>query len=192
MSALSNNIDKIITLLYPLPEPSQEVLKSKMSKVNYPKGHLLLRADRLEKSIYFIAKGVARAYADAPNGQVTFWFGQEGAPILSMKSYIAEKKSYENVEILESCELYKISITELRSLFEADVHLANWGRKLAEQELIKTEERLIAMQFKSARQRYSDLIELQPELFQRVSLGHIASYLGMSQVSLSRIRAGIQ
>lgn len=186
------NIDKIITLLYPLPEPSQEVLKSKISKVNYPKGHLLLRADRLEKNIYFIAKGVVRAYADAPNGQVTFWFGQEGAPILSMKSYITEKKSYENVELLESCELYKISITELRSLFEADVHLANWGRKLAEQELIKTEERLIAMQFKSARQRYCDLMELQPELFQRVSLGHIASYLGMSQVSLSRIRAGIQ
>jgi len=186
------NLDEVISKVYPLPEPSHKILKSKITQVSYPKGHMLLRADHTERSVYFIGKGVVRAYANALHGQLTFWFGMEGAPVLSMKSYISGEKSYENVELLEACHLYKVSIAELRALFEEDVHLANWGRKLAEQELVKTEERLIAMQFKTAQQRYTDLINQQPELLQRVSLGHIASYLGMSQVSLSRIRAGIQ
>ncbi len=88
--------------------------------------------------------------------------------------------------------MYQIDVAQLKLLYAQDVHLANWGRKLAEQELIKTEERLIAMQFKTAQQRYHDLLSSRPELLLRVQLGYIASYLGMSQVSLSRIRAGQQ
>lgn len=186
------NIDNIIEQLYPLPEHSQTTLKAKVEQITYPKGHILLKADCIEKNIYFIKQGVVRAYADALSGQVTFWFGMEGAPVLSMNSYISGKKSYETVELLENCELYKFDISELRALYEKDVHLANWGRKLAEQELVKTEERLIAMQFKTAQERYADLIRKQPELLLRVQLRHIASYLGMSQVSLSRIRAGLK
>ncbi|WP_432712434.1 Crp/Fnr family transcriptional regulator [Pedobacter sp.] len=186
------NIDEIIASLYVLPEHSQNALKARIEQITYPKGHVLLKANCIEKYIYFIKRGVVRAYAATLNGQVTFWFGIEGAPVLSMNSYISEEKSYESIELLEDCDLYKINISELRALYEKDVHLANWGRKLAEQELVKTEERLIAMQFKTAQERYADLVNNHPELLQRVQLGHIASYLGMSQVSLSRIRAGQQ
>ena len=182
-------IDEIIAQLYPLPELAKAALKARISEVAYPKGHTLLKEDCIEENIYFIKRGVVRAYSNTINGQVTFWFGLEGAPVLSMNSYISGKKSYESVELLEDCELYKIDISALRSLYEKDVHLANWGRRLAEQELVKTEERLIAMQFKTAQERYADLIKYQPELLLRVQLGYIASYLGMSQVSLSRIRA---
>ncbi|MBG6234322.1 CRP-like cAMP-binding protein [Pedobacter sp. CAN_A7] len=183
------NIDDIITGLYPLPEHAKILLKSQFKEITYPKGHILLKEDCVEEHIYFIKRGVVRAYSNAINGQVTFWFGLEGAPVLSMHSYIFGKKSYERIELLEDCDLYKINILELRSLYEKDVHLANWGRKLAEQELVKTEERLIAMQFKTAQERYMDLMNDQPALLLRVQLGYIASYLGMSQVSLSRIRA---
>jgi CRP-like cAMP-binding protein len=186
------NIDEIIARLYPLPEHSKATLKAKAKQVTYPKGHILLKADCIERNIYFIKKGVVRAYADAAGGQVTFWFGMEGAPVLSMKSYVSEEKSYERIELLEACDLYEFNISELRALYEQDVHFANWGRKLAEHELMKTEERLIAMQFKTAQQRYADLVNNQPELLLRVQLGHIASYLGMSQVSLSRIRADLR
>jgi len=80
----------------------------------------------------------------------------------------------------------------LRTLFEEDIHIANWGRKFAEQELIKVEERLIFRQCRTAMERYKELIATDPELLQRVQLGHIASYLGMTQVSLSRIRAELK
>jgi CRP-like cAMP-binding protein len=186
------NIDQIITGLYVLPEPSKAALKAKAKECTFPKGHLLLKAHSVEKSMYFIAKGVVRAYADAPGGQITFWFGMEGAPVLPMKSYISGEKSYESIELLEDCKLYAFNINDLKALYEQDVHLANWGRKLAEYELVKTEERLISMQFRTAQERYADLIKTQPQLLLRVQLGHIASYLGMSQVSLSRIRADLR
>ncbi|MBS7566710.1 Crp/Fnr family transcriptional regulator [Mucilaginibacter sp. Bleaf8] len=186
------DIDKIIATLYVLPEPSKAALIATAKQVTYPKGYILLKADRIEKNIYFIKKGVVRAYSDAPGGQVTFWFGVEGAPVLSMKSYITGEKSYENIELLEDCEFFELNIASLKALYEKDIHLANWGRKLAEHELVKTEERLIAMQFKTAQERYMDLIGSQPALLLRVQLGYIASYLGMSQVSLSRIRAGLK
>ena len=80
----------------------------------------------------------------------------------------------------------------LNHLFSEDIHIANWGRKFAEQELMKTEKRLIAQQFKTATERYQDLIDNSPELLQRVQLSYIASYLGITQVSLSRIRANLK
>jgi CRP-like cAMP-binding protein len=80
----------------------------------------------------------------------------------------------------------------LQQLFETDIAMANWGRRFAEKELIKTEERLISRQFRTATERYQELMQQQPGLLQRVSLGHIASYLGITQVSLSRIRADIR
>lgn len=186
------NFDDIVAALYVLPEPSKQTLKTIVKLVTYPKGHLLLRTNRIERNIYLIKKGIVRAYVDHKDGQVTFWFGAEGAPALSMKSYISGERSYENIELLEDCELYEFNIAQLKRHYKNDVHLANWGRKLAEHELIKTEERLIAMQFKTAQERYNDLVKNQPQLLLRVQLGYIASYLGMSQVSLSRIRADLR
>lgn len=186
------HIDDITELLYVMPEVSKTVLKDRIREVAHPKGHILLNADCVEKSIYFLKRGVVRAYAEIGGEEITFWFGMEGDAVLSMRSYINNEKSYEKIELLEDCELYEIEIVQLRSLYTEDIHLANWGRKLAERELIKTEERLIGMQFKTAQERYSDLVRNQPRLLLRVQLGYIASYLGMSQVSLSRIRANMR
>ena len=101
------NIDLLLENIYPLPDTSKELLKKSITEVKYKKGHILLRADKIEKNIYFIKKGVARAYSYKDNDEITFWFGKEGDTIISMKSYIANQKGYENVELLEDCELYK-------------------------------------------------------------------------------------
>ncbi|RAJ05491.1 CRP-like cAMP-binding protein [Chitinophaga skermanii] len=182
-------IDNIINKIYTLPAASLELLKAQLHLVHYPKGTLLLKANIIEESMYFLSKGIARAFATVGDDEVTFYFGQEGDFIFSINTYIAGQKSYESFELLEPCELYEINVAHLKELYEIDVHLANWGRKFAEQELLRTEQRLIAMQCKTAQERYHDLLENEPELLQRVQLGHIASYLGISQVSLSRIRA---
>ncbi len=109
-----------------------------------------------------------------------------------MRSYVENKPGYENIELLEACELYELKIDNLRKLYQQDIHIANWGRRLAEQELIKTEERLISRQVRAAGERYKDLMKQHPEFLQRIQLGYIASYLGITQVSLSRIRAEIR
>lgn len=186
------NIDQIIDSIYPLPEGSRSALKKNIAEVTYSKGYLLFRADKTETNIYFIKKGIVRAYTDQDDNEITYWFGKEGQTVISMKSYVENQKGYENIELLEDGELYVLKTKDLQKLFNEDIHIANWGRKFAEQELVIMEERFICRQFRTATERYKELLKDAPDLLQRVPLGHIASYLGITQVSLSRIRAEIR
>ncbi len=182
-------IDTILDKIYELPAASKERITKAIDEVAYPKGYRLLNANKVERNIYFIKKGIVRAYIDTLDGEITFWFGKEGDTVVSMRSYVDNQKGYETGELLEDCVLYELNMIALSDLFAKDIHIANWGRKFAEQELLKTEERLIARQFKTAAERYDELIKNNPELLQRIQLSYIASYLGITQVSLSRIRA---
>lgn len=186
------NIDEILDCIYPLPDSSKLSLKESIEEVSYPKNFSLMESGKFVPFIYFIKKGIVRAYASAEEKDITFWFGSEGEPVVSMKSYVENNPGYENIELLEPCELYKLKTADLKQLYNEDIHIANWGRKFAERELVKTEELIISRQFKTALERYKDLMSTKPDLLKRVQLGHIASYLGIAQVSLSRIRAEIK
>ncbi|SJZ63297.1 Crp/Fnr family transcriptional regulator [Sediminibacterium ginsengisoli] len=187
----SKNLDEILDTRQVLSEASKLAFAACTEEIQLARGTILLRAGRVETSIYFIKQGIVRAYAPG-DPEITFWFGQEGDPVISMRSYVEQLPGYENIELLEDCTLYALKTASLQKLFQSDIAIANWGRKFAELELIRTEERLISRQFRTATERYKELMENNPGLIQRVSLGHIASYLGITQVSLSRIRAEIR
>jgi CRP-like cAMP-binding protein len=186
------NLIEILDSIYPLPEKSKSSLVNNIIEVAHSRGTILLKAEKIETNVFFIKRGIVRAYAKSSETEITFWFGKEGDTIISMRSYVASGKGYENIELLEDCELFELNSDNLQKLFLEDLNIANWGRKFAEKELLKTEERLISRQFRSATERYKDLLRDQSDLVQRVQLGYIASYLGITQVSLSRIRAEIR
>lgn len=175
-----------------MPAISVKLFESYLSKVIYPKGYHLLEARKIETNIYFLQKGIVRAYTPIKGKKVTFWFGCEGATVVSLKSYVDNKPGYETIELMEDSVLYVLRKKDLFELFEKDINIANWGRKFVEIELIKAEERIISLLFKNASERYNDLLGSMPDLLQRIPLGIIASYLGITQVSLSRIRAKIK
>lgn len=185
------NIEQIINTIFPLPKESLRLLKTLITEIEFPKDSIILKAGKVEKNLFFLKKGIVRAFKPQENQDVTFWFGKEGDVVLPMKSYVENGKNYENIQLLEDCVLFELKIEDLKKLFETDIHIANWGRKLAEKELMKTEELFISRQFRTASQRYEELIRDQPEILKRVQLGYIASYLGITQVSLSRIRSEI-
>lgn len=185
------NIDTILNQIFTLPENSKSILKNLISEIEFPKDSIITKAGKVEKTVYFIKKGIVRAFVPQENQDLTFWFGKEGDVVLPMKSYVDNYQNYENIQLLEDCVLYQLKIDALRKLFETDINIANWGRKLAERELVKTEELFISRQFRTASQRYEELLTKQPDIIQRVQLGYIASYLGITQVSLSRIRSEI-
>ncbi|WEK19279.1 MAG: Crp/Fnr family transcriptional regulator [Candidatus Pedobacter colombiensis] len=186
------NVLNTLKGIYPLKESHLNQLLDLMERVEVPKNHRIIHAESVEKSLFFIEKGIARAFCEGPENQITFWFGKEGDIVFSYNSYINGLPGYESVEVLEHSVLYEIKTAALATLFQKDVEFANWGRKLAEQELIKTEERLIARLFKTAAERYRELLNNDPALIQRIQLGYIASYLGVTQVTLSRIRAEVR
>lgn len=182
-------LQRIIDSVQLLPEASRCTLMEHFTEVSFPRGEVVLRADRLENMVYMVKEGLVRAYVEGAERDITFWFGREGAVIMSMRNYVRDERSYETIATLEPCVLFAVPLNVLQGLYAADIHLANWGRKLAEAELMRTEERMIARQFRTAAERYADLCRSDPGLLQRVQLRHIASYLGITQVSLSRIRA---
>lgn len=182
-------LQDIIHSICPLPGPSFAQLAGHFTERHYRKGHMLFRTHRVEQELYFMAKGLARAYTVQDGLEVTFWFGWEGAPLLSMKSYVLDQSSYEDVELLEDATLYAINKNVLKALYLRNLDIANWGRRFAEQELVRAEERLISRQVKTADLRYRELVQAYPDIILRAQLRHIASYLGITPVTLSRIRA---
>lgn len=181
-------IDKINSI-YPLPAESLRLLTDGMRKIELPKNKVLFDAGQTGRTVYFIERGIARAYLEGKDNQITFWFGLEGDFVFSYNSYINGLPGYESIELLENSILYEIKDEALQRLFKENIDLANWGRKLAERELMKLEERHISRLSKSASECYRELLSSSPALIQRVQLGYIASYLGVTQVTLSRIRA---
>ena len=106
--------------------------------------------------------------------------------------YVNDEPGYETMELMENSVLYVLERKKLKELFLEDLHIANWGRRYAEMELLAAEERLISMLSAVASERYHELLEKEPDLLQRLPLGSIATYLGITQASLSRIRAQIK
>lgn len=187
---MKNTINKILSL--GLSEESLPKILPLLNQLILPKGHMLIKAGRTEHSVYFIENGIARAFCHQDDKEVNFWFGTESDILLSYNSLFLNKPGYENIELLENTVLYQLPDPALQSLYKNDLEMANWGRRMAESELIKAEECFIARQFKTAKERYEEFIRSNPDIIQRVQLGHIASYLGISQVTLSRIRADIR
>lgn len=153
------------------------------------KGKQLMKAGKIEQYFYFIVKGIARIYIRSLEKEITFCFCAEADVLFSYNSFFNQTAGYETVELLEESCLLRISYKKIKELCERDLSTANFFNRLIGAELVRTEERLISSQSKSATERYADLIETNPQLIQRVQLGYIASYLGISQVTLSRIRA---
>lgn len=153
------------------------------------KGAFLLQPGKTAKELFFIEQGMIRGYYEKDGKEITHWFGYEGHLCTSYYSFISEIASFEYIQSLESLTIQKIKRSTLYELYEKFPLLNRLGREITEQYYIQLEERLYHQHFKEAGDRYQLFCEQKPEVLQRASLGAIATYLGISQETLSRIRA---
>jgi CRP-like cAMP-binding protein len=161
-----------------------------MTEHKLPKGELLIREGEIHHSVYFIESGAMRSYFINNDGkEVCIWFGFEGDIVASLGNFVEGKPSIENIEPVEDCTVLKINRSKLLELYATHLEIANFGRQLAESALLEMEEQIVLNQISDAKSRYQSLIEKFPQVLQRIKLGHISSYLGITQVTLSRIRA---
>lgn len=183
---------KKIREVYPLPDEEIRVLLEHTEEVVLPKGSRVMTAGEVENYTYLIVSGLARGFFYQDGKDITIWFASVGMTLLSMNTYVYGKAGYENIELLEKCRLLRIENKCLNTLFETHNGLANWGRRMSDVVILKLERLFMERNFMTAAQRYHSLLAHEPEILKKVPLRHIASYLGISQVSLSRIRAGVQ
>lgn len=182
------DINEILDQVIVLPKASKENFLKGISEHSYPKGHHLFFENQRVDTFYFLKSGICRAYTNRDGKEVTFYFGTDGDIIFPLQTRYNPEETYETIELLDDCSFYEISISDLQTLFLTDIHIANWGRMSIEREFIKAERLFIARQFKTSAERYNELLIQIPNITQRVSLGIIATYLGITQVNLSRIR----
>lgn len=183
------NLPDILQRISPLPYDSLSKICSEAEEICVDKNTQIIQAGKIERHVYFIKSGIARAYIDAEGREVTFWIGEEGSVALSMQSYVNGCPGYETIVTIERSVLYKISSERLHQLYEEDIHLSNWGRRFAESEILRAEQCLLPLLFTKGAERYDHILRHRPSLLQRMPLEHLASYIGLTPVSLSRIRA---
>lgn len=185
MNALFNCISQY----YPISLGAREALSKALTQVEISKNSFLLQEGTVCNNLYFLEQGCLRGYYNLDGKEITYWFGFENNFITSFYSFISRKPGVENIQILEDSTLWGIGFEALNQLFDFHKDLERLVRIINEQYYIRLEERFMSMQFKTARERYEQLIETSPHILQRISLGQIASYLGISQETLSRIRS---
>lgn len=117
-------IKEIINQRYAMPNASLDRLRQCLTEVSYPKGFCVLESGKIEKDIFFIKKGIVRAYTSVDGKEITFWVGKEGATLVSMKGYVNNEPGYETMELMEDSVLYVLERKKLKELFSEDLHIA--------------------------------------------------------------------
>ena len=92
-------------------------LESIWDEISYPKGFILFTKDKIERDVYLIKQGIARAYIEVDGRDITIWFGKENDIIISAQGYVNGEKGYETIELLEDSVLYKMNLKQLHELY---------------------------------------------------------------------------
>ncbi|HAS45153.1 MAG TPA: hypothetical protein DCS93_32015 [Microscillaceae bacterium] len=153
------------------------------------KNDILLNQGQVCRHIFLITQGAARMFYYHDGKEVTneFFFDQD--VVADMQSLYAKKQSLFNIQLLEDCQLLSIKYSDLEQLYAEYHPIETAGRLIAIECFLEESERNRSFQMYTAKERYGQLIDRYPQILNRVSLGHIASYIGVSQIQLSRIRA---
>jgi CRP-like cAMP-binding protein len=174
---------------YQLSTAAQDALEGCFEKIILPKNDYLLTEGQVCRHLYFLEKGALRGFYNADGKEITHWFGFENDFVTSFHSFITREPAVENIQLTESCILWSISKETLTGLFNQYHEIERLVRIINENYYIRLEERYVNAQFKTAAERYENLLQQTPHILERVPLGQVASYLGISQETLSRIRS---
>lgn len=189
---LFEQLFKVFNQIYPVSDELKTAIIQNSSILEVQKKTQLLQAGEIANTIYFIAKGTARVYyLDQKGTETTSWFLFENDLLISVYSFYSGQPSFEYLETLKDCVLITLRKEKLDMLYNQFLEFNYIGRKLTEFYYIKNEMQANELRMLGAKERYLNLLKRSPQLIQQVSLGYIASYLGISQETLSRIRKQI-
>ena len=156
----------------------------------YKKNELLIEAGKICDWIAFIGSGTLRNYYFSSKAEeVTYCLTFPNTFITAYSSFLTGKKTFEYIQAVSDIEVLMIQKKQYQGLIRSSYGWLKFSNHFTEQSYILMEERLLMLQMVSAEQRYADLIANHPEIIRQVPLKYIASYLGITQRHLSRLRS---
>ena len=172
-----------------LTQEEINILQSKFTHKHFRKHQYILQQGEFSRVENFIVTGLTRTYEVDEKGQEhILQFGMEDWWIGDMYSFLSDKTSAFNIDCLEDTEVLQITKPNLDQLYSDVPKMNQYFRLLLEKALITTNQRIIASLRMTAAERYLEFLEKYPRIDQRVSNHQIASFLGITPQSLSRVR----
>ncbi len=177
--------------IYPLSAPLKKHLTSILKCQDFAARDFLLKKGKPAYFVYFLQKGLVRSFYEKSNKEVSSGFWREGDVVISVESFYTQTASRENIQALEDCTAYYITFDELRYIYQHFSEFNYVGRELTEHYYLKSERQLYSLQRQTAAQRYQHFLEHYPDLQRRLPNKYIASYLGITLETLSRIKGKV-
>jgi CRP-like cAMP-binding protein len=192
-------LQKIAPLLesftYHCPEISEkelEFLKENIYVSEYEKKKLYLKPNFIQSKIGFIVSGLIRIYCiDKAGKEITLSFVKENEYVCDYLSFVKQIKTKYYFECLENCIVINLPFTTIQEGYRTSKNFEKYGRLIAEKNLEFRINRVDSFLFQNAEERYLSFIKENPNLLHRITLTHLASYLGIERQTLTRIKKKI-
>lgn len=175
--------------LSPLSEEAKIDLMASISTKTYPKGSLLLKEGDTCRHLYFIQEGLVKLCFNKEDKEFIMRFFPEGALFTLLDSYLNQLPATYEIIALEATTVTMIRNTAMDALCRKHHTIETFFRKLISTAALNMMDRVSELLEENATTRYAHFVAGNSALLQRISLGDLANYLGITQVSLSRIRA---
>ena len=164
-------------------------VESKFQKIELKKGDILLKANKTVYNQYYVCDGCLRTYfVDNSAKEHTLQFAIKDWWISDYTAYFTNSRSIMNIECIENATVYEISREAIENLYSDIPQLETFFRKKLEGAFSSFQKRILSNLSQSAKERYTSFIHTYPNIEQSIKNYHVASYLGMTTESLSRVR----
>lgn len=188
-------MEKFLTNLSQIVELSPQLREDIASKITFTsvkKKELLLREGEICNYLYFVEEGLLRAYYRKDGEEISSVFMEQGDFVISVLSYYKRQPSHEFIVALEDAQLCGFHYDNLNDLYRKYVEFNLHGRILTEAYFCLAEERLLGMRRSNAEERFQFLLDKKTDLINRIPGKDLATYLGVSPETLSRMRSAIR
>jgi CRP-like cAMP-binding protein len=178
----------VLRQLYPLSPEAEQYLRDHVTPCTIAKRKLLLKEGMICEHIYFVVRGALRGFTREGQKDITTWIVVENELVSSILGLDNPVKAIENIQALEKCELLSLTHEELEVMYERFPECNILARKILQRYYADAEKRAFIARLTKAENKYRHFLLRHPTLANRIPLKYIASYLGVTLETLSRIR----
>lgn len=178
----------MMSALHDLPSECTEELNLNSKLLSVSKEVKLVSEGQYSDKVFFVVKGCVRAFYIKEGKDISDWFAFENDFVSAINSFFLEVPSAYFIETVEPAVLLEVRRDVVRSLCDQYRAFERLQLGVVTKTMLQLQSRIVSMQFENARQKYENLLGIRPDIVQRVPLKHIASYLGITLETLSRIR----
>ncbi len=188
---LAAPIIELLNYMHPVNPDIAAYMNAHIYKCSFRKGKMLLKSGERSNHVYFIRKGAIREFVKEGNKEITTWITAENEFVTSIGSFDLQVPAMENIQAIEDCDLLCMTYADLQNLYMEIPEFNIIGRKLLERYYRDAEGRAFIVRLTKAEYKYNYFLKVHSHLANRIPLKYVASFIGITLETLSRIRKKI-